>query len=168
MMSTLVLLEVKNSRDSEELPAAMEQVFAAIGSGGGHGGLLSRIFGGRHEARFFSFEIVSVNSRIHFFIGLPQSAQTYLESQLTAQYPKVQLSAVSDYAPHFLSLPHATAQLVLTSAFYYPLKTHKDVRDLDLLASVLGQLAKLPQGQAAAVQVWISPAGSGWQRSAGR
>ena len=168
MPSPFVLLEIKNSRDSEESPAVMEQVFAALGSGGGHAGLLARIFGNRHEPRFFSFEIVSVNNSIHFFIGLPQVAQTYLESQLTAQYPKVILAPSADYAPHFISLPHATAQLALTSAFYYPLKTHKDVRDLDLLASVLGQLAKLPAGQAAAVQLWISPAGSVWQRTAGR
>jgi len=168
MSSPFVLLEVKNSRDSEEAPAVMEQVFAALGSSGGHAGILARIFGNRHETRFFSFEIVSVNNGIHFFIGLPAAAQTYLESQLTAQYPKLLLSPSADYAPHFLSLPHQLAQLVLINAYYYPLKTHKDVRDLDLLASVLGQLAKLPSGQAAAVQVWISPAGSGWQKSAGR
>ncbi|MBI4062650.1 DUF87 domain-containing protein [Candidatus Gottesmanbacteria bacterium] len=168
MSSPLVLLEVKNSRDSEESPAVMEQVFAALGSDGKHAGLLARIFGNRHAPKFFSFEIVSVNSRIHFFIGLPQSAQTYLESQLTAQYPKLLLTSSADWAPHFFSLPHWLSQLVLTNAFYYPLKTHKDVRDLDLLASVLGQLAKLPAGQAAAVQLWISPAGGGWQRTASR
>lgn len=163
-----MLLEVRNSRDSEEPPAAMEQVFAALGSVASHTGLIARIFGNRHEPRFFSFEIVSVNNTIHFFTGLPASAQTYFESQLTAQYPKVLLSKSADYAPHFLALPHAMAQLSLTNAFYYPLKTHKDVRDLDLLASVLGQLAKLPAGHAAAVQVWVSPAGSSWQRTAGR
>lgn len=162
----MVLLEVKNSRDSEETPAAMEQVFAALGSAGGHGGFLQRLFGPRHAPRYFSFEIVSVNTRIHLFIGVPQNLQTYVESQLTAHYPKVVLSVVSDYAPHFLSLPHELAQLVLSNAFYYPLKTHKDVKDLDIMTGIFGQMAKLPMGEAVAVQIRVTPAGHGWVHSA--
>jgi hypothetical protein len=166
MESPLVLLEVKNSRDSEEAPAAMEQVFAALGATGSHGGLLSRIFGSRHAPKFFSFEIVSVNSRIHFFIGVPPAAQTYIESQMTAHYPKILLSPSADWATHFLSLPHAAGQLVLSNAFYYPLKTYKDVKDLDILASILGQMAKLPTGEAVALQIRVAPAGNGWQHTA--
>lgn len=165
MESPLVLIEVKNSRESEETPAAMEQVFAALGTTGTSGGFFSKLFGGTHAPHFFSFEIVSVNSGIHFFIGVPAAAESYVESQLTAQYPKVLLSHATDYAPHFLALPHASGQLVLGSAYYYPLKTYKDVRDLDLLASILGQLAKLPTGQAAAIQIRIAPAGTSWQRA---
>lgn len=164
--SPLVLLEVKNSRDSEETPAAMEQIFAALGAGGGHGGFLSMLFRPRHAPKYFSFELVAVNSRIHFFVGVPSSLQTYVESQLTAQYPKVLLAPVEDYAPHFLALPHKTAQVVLSNAYYYPLKTYKDVKDLDILASLLGQLAKLPVGEAVAIQFRITPAGTNWQHSA--
>ena len=87
MESPHVLLEVRNSRDSEETPAAMEQVFAALGASADHGGILARIFG-RHKPKYFSFEIVSVNSGIHFLIGMPGEAQGYVESQLTAHYPK--------------------------------------------------------------------------------
>ncbi|OGG11775.1 hypothetical protein A2Z00_05435 [Candidatus Gottesmanbacteria bacterium RBG_13_45_10] len=165
MDSPFVLLEVKNARDSEETPTAMEQVFAALGASGGRGGLLSRLFGSRHVPKYFSFELVSVNSRIHFFVGVPQHAQTYVESQLTAHYPKIVLSSSPDYAPHFLSLPHAMGQLVFTNSFYYPLKTYKDIKDLDIMASILGQIAKLPIGEAAAVQFRVSPAGAGWQRT---
>jgi len=166
MDAPLVLLELKNSRESEETPAAMEQVFAALGAAGGHGGLLSMLFGPHHAPKYFSFEIVSVNSRIHFFVGVPQSAQSYVESQLTAHYPKVLLAASTDYAPHFLSLPHAAAQLAFTNSYYYPLKTYKDVKDLDMLASILGQMAKLPVGEAIAIQIRIAPAGPGWQHKA--
>ncbi len=165
MESPFVLLELRNSRDSEEVPAAMEQVFAALGAGA-HTGLLSRLFGPRHAPRYFSFEIVSVNTRIHLFVGLPQQMQTYVESQLTAQYPKLLISTVGDYAPHFFALPHVTGQLVLTQSYYYPLKTSTDVRDLDILASVFGQMAKLPQGEAVAVQIRVAPAGTHWQHNA--
>src|SRR5258706_10552850 len=166
MESPLVLLELKNSRDSEEPVSAMEQVFAALSSGGGHGGFLQNLFGPKHGPRFFSFEVVSVNARIHFFVGVAQKAQSYLESQLTAHYPKLLLTPFADYAPHFFSLPHVGGQLAFTNAYYYPLRTYKDVKDLDLMASVLGQMAKLPMGEAIAVQIRITPAGTNWQHSA--
>lgn len=165
----LTILELKNSRESEETPAAMEQVFAALGTGGEHRGLFATLFGGRHEgAKFVSFELVSVNSSIHFFIASSSGTAKFLESQLAAHYPKMMLSPAPDYAAHFISLPHVAAHLALGSSYYYPLKTHKDVRDLDMLAGVLGQLAKLPKGEAVAVQLRVEPAGTGWQHAAGR
>ena len=161
------ILELKNNRDSEETPEAMEQVFAALGTGGGNHGFFASLFGGNHEGpRWASFELVSVNSTIHFFIVSPRRVATFLESQLTAHYPKITLTPVPDYAPHFLSLPHAAAHLTFTNAYYYPLKTHKDVRDLDMLAGILGQLAKLPKGEAVSLQLRIAPAGQGWQQHA--
>ena len=165
MDASPVLFEVKNTRDSEEPVSAMEQVFAALGAGRGSGGLLARLLTDRSKPRFFSFEIVAVNTRIHFFVAVPSGAKSYVESQLTAQYPKILLTPVGDWALHFLSLPHAAGQLTLTNAFYYPLKTYRDVKDLDILASVLGQMAKLPMGEAVALQLWIAAAGSSWQRT---
>lgn len=166
MDSQPVVLEVKNSRASEETPASMEQIFAGLGSGGGHGSFLDKLLGGKSESRFFSFEIISVNSRIHFFVTMPSHLVTFVESQLTAHYPKLLLAPVGDYAPHFLAPPHAIGQLELSNAYYLPLKTYKDVKDIDLMASVLGQLSKLPVGEAAAIQFRLTPAGSSWQRSA--
>lgn len=167
--SPLTILELKNSRGSEETPAAMEQIFAALGTGATHRGLFASLFGrARAGGRWVSFELVSVNSSIHFFIAAPKETAVFLESQLAAHYPKTILTPVPDYAPYFLSLPHAAAHLTLTNSYYYPLKTHKDVRDLDMLASPLGQLAKLPKGEALAVQLRVVPAGPSWQRAAAR
>ncbi|MEK7592368.1 MAG: DUF87 domain-containing protein [Patescibacteria group bacterium] len=166
MSEEFMLLEAKNSRDSEETPASMEQLFASLGAGGHSGGLLQSLFGAKHPPKFYSFEIASVNSGIHFFIGIPKAQYTYVESQITAQYPKASLLPVEDYVPHFLALPHVVGQLTYTNAFYYPLKTHKDVRDLDLLVGILGQLAKFTPDHAAAIQIRVTPAGSGWQRTA--
>ena len=166
MESPLVLLEVKNSRDSEETAASMEQVFASLGGGGSHGNILQKLFSRKHAEKFFSFEIVAVNSSIHFFVAMPPTIETYVESQLTAQYPKLVLTPVTDWAPHFLSLPHQGAQLVQSTYSFIPLRTHKEVRDLDMLAGILGQLAKLPAQHAAAIQIRISPAGSSWQQHA--
>jgi hypothetical protein len=164
----LVLLEIRNSRQSEETPQAMEQVLASLGSDAHHEGLFAKLFGRTHAPKYFSLEIVSVNSAIHFFLAVPANLREYIEGQLTAQYPRVVVSSISDYMPHFLTLPHAVGQMVQGNSFYLPLKTYKDIKDLDILASIVGHLAKLSPQEAVSVQIRLSPAGSAWQHQIGQ
>jgi len=129
-VSSVTLLEIQNARESEESPLAMEQVFAALGSVGGHQNIFQRLFGGGHaQPSHFSLEIVSVNSRIHFFLAAPDALREYLESQLTAQYPRLLITKTSDYMEHFFTLPHAVGQLVYGNSFYLPLKTYKEIKN---------------------------------------
>lgn len=164
MDATYSLYKIQNSRESEEGPDAMEQVFSALAAGKKKN-FFASLFR-KKAGSLLSFEIISVNSRIYFFIGSKESATPYVESQITAQYPKITFSKSSDYVSHFFSLPHAQGQLVLSSPYYLPLKTYKDLKDLDILASVLGQMAKLPAGQAVSIQICLEPAGPRWQRTA--
>src|SRR3989344_2419758 len=108
MKSTpLEFLEVIGNRLSEETPLAMEQVFAAFANVRREA-LWRRLFWpGR--VQYASFEIVSVNSQIHFFVATPEHLRTFIESQLTAQYPRVVLVPSEDYLPHLLVLPHAVS-----------------------------------------------------------
>lgn len=164
MDSTKALVEVKNVRDSEETIASMEQVFAALGAKT-QVGLLERVFGPKKLHPYFSFEIVAVNNAIHFFICTSPDLMSYVESQMSAQYPRIMLLPREDYAEHFVRKPHAIGQLVEADAFYLPIKTYKDVRDIDMLASVLGHMAKLNASHAIALQIRIVPAGYRWQRT---
>lgn len=162
MDASFRLLEIKNSRDSEETPASMEQVFAALGSTGHHSNFLSRIFSRHHESSV-SFEIISVNTRIHLFIGIDPSLQSFLESQMVAHYPKLLISKAEDYLPYFLAHNNALGQLVFTNSYYYPLKTFREVTEPDLLASILGHMAKLTTKEAISIQICVKPAGHNWQ-----
>lgn len=166
MESDLAIVEVKNTRDSEETPIVMEQVFSALGVGS-QKRWIDRIFShGSKEQKWLSFEIAATNSAIHFVIVAPQESFSFVESQLIAQYPKLTLTPTNDVVPELMMRPHVTAQLTLASPFYFPLKTYKDVRDIDLLASTLGCLAKLTQQEGVVIQMRVSPAGTGWQRTA--
>lgn len=165
----VILYEIRNARNSEEPPAAMDQALSALGAGGHHMGvfqMLMSLFGPKSPVKMYSLELIAVNSGVHFLIAVPAYLLTFVESQLSSQYPKVVFNKVGDYVPHFLKTPHAVGQLVLTNSFYLPLRTYRDVRDLDLSSSVVGQLAKLPSNEAVAVQMRLSPAGSGWQSTA--
>jgi hypothetical protein len=160
----LAIVEIKNSRDSEETPLVMEQVFSALGVGRPHG-ILEQLFGPK-DHRWFSFEIGVSASSIHFYVVTPKSAYAYIESQLGAQYPKIVVTAVSDYVPAIMNNPHVLTQMTLASASYYPLKTYKDVKEIDLLASVLGCLARFTKEQSAVIQLRVAPAGSSWRQTA--
>lgn len=165
MDSAFTLLEIQNSRESEESPLAMEQVFAALGNAG-NTGLFARLFGKKASHDFASFELASINSNIRFFLGVPTGFYAYVENQITAHYPKAVCTKVSDYVDHLLTSPHVAGQLTLANSYYYPLKTYKDVKDIDLLASVVGQLAKLSKDESVSIQLRIEPAGRSWQRQA--
>jgi len=166
MSDPTVLREVKNSRDSEETPANMEQVFAVLGMGKRNKGFVSMLFGKSEPMHFFSFEIVSLSGVIHFYIASSEREFSYLESQLTTQYPKVTLSQGIDGLGKVFSFPHISSQLVFTEPFYLPIKTYADIKDIDLLSGPLGQLAKFTEGQSGAVQLWVTPAGSSWKKTA--
>lgn len=165
MGEDFVVAEIKNTRDSEETPLVMEQVFAAMGMGKSSG-WLSRLFQSKKEESWVSFEIVAIDSAIHFYLITNRTTYAYMESQLTAQYPKLAMIEGKDVLPRLLETTHQSEQLVLVSPFYYPLKTYKDVRDIDLLSSVLGCFAKIGKEQSAAIQIRVVPAGSSWQHHA--
>ncbi len=166
MTGPAVLREIKNSRDSEETPAAMEQVFAVLGMGKSAKGFLASLLGAPDKQTFFSFEIVSFEGVIRFYVVGSSENLSYLESQLTTQYPKVMLSPGIDGLGKIFTLPHASSQLVLTEPFYLPIKTYGDIKDIDLLSGPLGQLAKLSEGQSGGVQLWMMPAGNSWKQTA--
>lgn len=160
----LEVLEIIGNRLSEETPLAMEQVFSAF-TNVRREVLWRRLFWpGR--VQYASFEIAYIQSQIRFFIVTPPHLRNFLEGQLTAQYPRVVITPVSDYLPELFSRPYAVARLRMWSPFYYPLKTFHDVRDVDLLSAVLGQLAKLSATQSVSIQFRVTPAGRGWQAQA--
>lgn len=160
----LEFFEVVGNRLSEETPLAMEQVFAAFATVRRE--VLWRRLFWPGRVQYASFEIASINSQIHFFIATPEHLKTFIEGQLTAQYPRVVLTPISDYLPKLLTFPHAVSRLRLSSAYYYPIKTYQDVKDVDLMSAVLGQLSKLPADQAVAIQFRVTPAGREWQAHA--
>ena len=164
MADELEYFEIIGNRLSEETPLAMEQVFAAFSNV--HREALWRRLFWPGRVQYASFEIASIQSLVHFYVAVPSHLKTFVESQLTAQYPRVVLSKVADYLPDFLTRPHAICRLRLGSGFMYPLKTYHDVKDVDLLSSVLGQLAKLSGDQRAAIQFRVAPAGRAWQQRA--
>jgi len=158
-MEQRVILELRNPKNSEETPEAAAQFFAALPY------LKSTIW--QHLAGTptpISLEIATINQITYFIMVIPADVQQYIESQLSASYPKIIVSTIKDYLPTAAQLKHpSAAQLVLTSASYFPIKTYKELKDVDPLATILGTMAKAQADDFMLVQYLVSPAPRNWQ-----
>jgi len=152
------LIEIKLPKSSEKTPEAAAQLFAAFFS------LPRKPLFSFKPPTCISFEIACVEQTIHFLVVCPKSLKGYVESQISAQYPESILTDVpKDYLGAYLqSFTPSAAQLVLANPFYLPLRTYRDLKEADLISSVLGAMSKANPEDFMTVQILISQAGH-WQ-----
>lgn len=165
MEHTLLILEIPRTNDKKELAA--EQMFASL-----HGILRSKRElaqqGGLQE--HISFEIAAINKQIRFYVWVPKHLQNFLEGQIYAQYPTVQIhEAEEDYTARTLEQPvKYTADLVLSDNEVLPIKTFQSF-EVDPLAAVTATLAKLEDPNE---EMWIQflarPIADDWHRRSSR
>lgn len=160
--STLLILEIPKANDKSEMAA--EQLFASL-----HGILRDKeelkLNGGIQE--HLSFEIASVNGQIRFYVWVPKALQSFVEGQIYAQYPTVQIhEAEEDYVAHERN--HSviyTSEITLTGSEFLPLKTFQSF-EVDPLAGITGTLAKLETtGEELWIQVLVRPIADTWHKS---
>jgi hypothetical protein len=155
----LLVLEIPKNNDKKELAA--EQVFAAI-----HGILRDakelKLNHGMQE--HISFEIASVKKLIRFYIWVPESLRNFIEGQVYAQYPDVQIhEADEDYAARLVGTETvASANLMLTDDEYLPIKTFQTF-EVDPLAGITATLSKLRNSEEEIwVQILARPINDSW------
>jgi len=156
-----VVLEIKTSRTEEETPEAMMQFLSSLTNLRVRKFLLLRL------GIPLSLEIAVIDQFVHFYVTVPVSYQSFIESQLTSQYPKALIVKTKDYIPEVLASGSTleVRQLKLSGSYLYPLKTFRDFRDVDPLSSLLGILSKTQKGDRVAIQLLLYPISSSWQES---
>ena len=90
-----ILLAIRVSRENEKLPIVAEQVFAVL-----HGiiheiSFFDRLRGVSTES--FSFEVANIDEQIKFYAQVPVHLRQFVEGQIYAQYPDVEIEEVEDY-----------------------------------------------------------------------
>src|SRR6185503_1306188 len=117
---TLLMLEVPRTNDKKELAA--EQMLAAL-----HGILRTKrelkLSGTLQE--HISLEVAAIGQRLRFYIWTPKHLQAFVEGQIYAQYPTVQIyEQDQDYSDRQLhqTVIH-TCDLTLTTDETIPIKT---------------------------------------------
>lgn len=161
----LLVLEIPRTNDKKELAA--EQMFASL-----HGILRDRrelaLSGSMQE--HIGFEVAAINKLIRFYVWVPKHLQNFVEGQIYAQYPTVQIHvAEEDYARRPLSQPVVhSSELTLTDSEMLPIKTFQSF-EVDPLAGITATLAKLEQqNEEMWIQILARPIADTWHRRASR
>ena len=92
-----ILLELRIPRDTSKTPRAMELFFTNMNIGTGETTWWKKFILGNTRA-WWSFEIVSLGGRIHFYIWTRIGFRRLIESYLYAQYPGLEIIEAEDYA----------------------------------------------------------------------
>ena len=153
-----VLLSVAVPRGNEIKIDAMEQLFASLYS----------IKKGGFKQKFtaqptVSFEIVAKKEDIRFYVWTPTKLKDLVEKQIHGAYPEAEVVEVEEYNIFSQEGKVAYKSFQLSRGNFYPIKTYKDL-PTDALASLTSSLAKMGEGEAAAIQILLSPADSSWQK----
>ena len=159
----LITLEIPRANEKQELAA--EQLFASL-----HGILRDkrelRMTGGLQE--HISFEIAAINKLIRFYVWVPKHLQNFVEGQIYAQYPTVQIHTLDeDYTKR--EFEHSvvyTSELTLTDNEMLPIKTFQSF-EVDPLAGITATLAKLEDSSEEVwIQVLVRPTPDDWHKRA--
>jgi len=165
------LLQVSLPRDNEIKIDAAEQLFSSFASmkKGGRFSFLKL-------QPSLSFEIVGMPQDIRLYVNTPNKYKDMIEKQINGAYPDAEIIEVTDktarqgqtfgneYNIFSESGKVAYASLKLKSSNYMPIKVFKDL-PTDPLSSITSVLAKMTEGEGAAIQVMVSPADSKWQKN---
>ncbi len=156
-----VLLEIAVPKDNEVKIEAVEQMF---------GGLFSLKKGGFWQKfsaqHHLSLEIVGKKEDIRFYISCHKKNVELVEKLVVGTYPGSSVVKVDEYNVYYKDAKVEFAELMLKNESFKPLKSYKDM-PVDFLASLTSSMAKFGEGEAAIVQVIVSPAESDWAKSGG-
>lgn len=165
------LLQIALPHDNEIKIDAAEQLFAGFASLH-KGGRFSYL----NPQPALSLEIVGMPGDIRFYVSTPNKYKDFVEKQINGAYPDAEIHEVSekeslkegfvvgnDYNIFAENAKVAFASLRLKGADYLPIKLYKDL-PTDPLSSITSILAKMTEGEGAAIQVMISPADDKWKK----
>ena len=162
--AVVLLLQVPRTNDNKALSA--EQMLASL-----HGLLTmpARDIFSRTVREHISFEIAVIDKRIGFYVWAPRYLVSFIEEQIYAQYPTVQITEVEDYSTRDNDKYGnvLTTELRLVNNDVLPIKTFQSF-EVDPLAGITATLAKFEEGEEAWVQLLIRPAAENWHRKSER
>ena len=157
-----VLLQVALPRGNEIKIDAAEQMFSSLYSIK-KGGWFSFLRPQEH----LTLETVALPGDIRFYISCPKKLQDLVEKQINGAYPDADIKEVPEYNIFSEEGKVAFTRMHLRNASFYPIKVYKDLAT-DPLSLISSSLAKMSEGEGAAIQILISPASSKWRQSGKR
>ena len=160
----VLLLQVPRTNDKKELAA--EQMFASL-----HGLLIfppeKFLDSAKHVS--ISFEIAVLKKRIGFYVCVQRNLKEFVEEQIYAQYPTVQIREITDYSASAKKSNWSSVgtEMKLSANDALPIKTFQSF-EVDPLAAITATLAKFGEDEEAWIQLLIRPARTNWHKRSER
>lgn len=124
-----ILLEIIPPAEVKKTPAAMELFLVSLHQTSGESTWIKKYILGKTRA-WFSLEIVSLGGEVHFYIWTRVGFRRFIESQIFAQYPNIEIKESEDYAQIFDFDPAVNdvwgAEFMLKEPDPFPIKTYVD------------------------------------------
>lgn len=164
----LIILEVRlpkkydrkdyeNLKTVRDITAISDQFFSSIGAlyQGGLSGLLK-------EQPTISFEYVSKNREIIFFVGVPRMYQAMLEKQIQSYYPNAHIEPSSEFRVFDEGLELSFGSVYANRSFIYQIKTYEELEH-DTIANITNTLSKIGEDARAVMQILVKPVDPSWR-----
>jgi len=170
------LLQITVPRDNDTKIDAAEQMFSSLAS-------IRRVWSTDRlyylkAQPHLSFEIVGLPGDIRFYMHVPNAFKDFVEKQINGAYPDAEILQVTDHAAkqkqgnvvgseyNIFSENGKVefASMHLKGSDYHPIRVYKDL-PVDPLLSLTSVLAKMGEGEGAAVQIMVRPADDKWKKA---
>ncbi len=138
-----------------------ETLFSTIAGLKAERGIMKWLFGRNDH---LSFELVVHNSLINFYVAVPIKFKSFIEQQISAQYPYAHIEEITDYNIFNEKSSIVGAHLKGKELPALPFKSYKNM-DSDPLSAILNTLARIhEQNASAAIQFVVRSAHKDWRR----
>ncbi|PJC01096.1 MAG: hypothetical protein CO073_04350 [Candidatus Komeilibacteria bacterium CG_4_9_14_0_8_um_filter_36_9] len=138
--------------------AMAENLFAALGGLKPQQGWKAWLYG---RSDIFSCELVAKNGEIIFYVVTPEVNKQFVEHQIQATYPHINIEQVDDYNIFQPQGKVGAALLKFRRAYIFPIKTYRK-QDSDPLNTITNTLSKLQDNEGAVIQLTMQSANKAW------
>lgn len=170
------LLTIRIPRGNEQLPKAVEHIFASLSGAWKRVDWIEKYWLGKVQSEF-SFEIVSRYGSLEFLVRTPRQYRDLVEAAVYAQYPDAEISETIDYSEPYVDLQWPDhdggydiwgAEFSLVKEYFYPIKTWEQFGDKpegfqDPVYTMLENMSRLGPGEEFWFQICVSPTNNNWQ-----
>ena len=168
MLQVLVPKEIKREdsqqikEDFREVMSIAEQLYSSFASI--YDNKLTKQIIGQDR---ISFEIVTKNGEILFYIGVPKRLQSFAEKQVQSFYPEAIIEENKNFKIFFEDAKIACGEIKLKRREIYPIKTYK-MLESDPLNTLTNIFSKLKKEDRACIQMLIQPTNGSWRNETSR
>ena len=142
----------------QELLAVAEQFFSVIGGLHAAKGFVSWLTG---RGDTFSFEIVSNEGMIYFYVACPNKYLDMMEKQLHTCYPHALIETVVDYNIFRPKGSVVAVNMVQAREFVFPIKTYLKMES-DPMENILNAISKFSDKESASIQMVVRSSHKHW------